>query len=70
MLLNYASRTPSRLASSVLWCRAAKRARALLPARIAIHPGDMRHPLLRHEVDVLLEWARGDIARSGRDLLS
>lgn len=70
VLLNYASRTPSRLASSVLWCRAAKRARALLPARIAIHPGDMRHPLLRHEVDVLLEWARGDIARSGRDLLS
>ena len=70
VLLNYASRTPGRLASSVLWCRAAKRARALLPARIAIHPGDMRHPLLRHEVDVLLEWARGDLARTGRELLS
>lgn len=70
VLLNWASRTPGRLASSVLWCRAAKRARAMLPARVAIHPGDMLHPLLRHEVDVLLEWARGDLARTGRELLA
>ena len=70
IVLNWASRTPGRLASSVLWCRAAKRARAMLPARVAIHPGDMLHPLLRHEVDVLLEWARGDLARTGRELLA
>lgn len=69
VLLNYASRTPGRLVSTVLWCRAARRARAVLPARIAIHPGDMDHPLLRHEVDVLLEWARGDVTRTGRELL-
>jgi predicted deacetylase len=69
VVLNYASRTPGRLASSVLYCRIARRARAILPARVAIHPGDMRHNLLRHEVDGLLEWARGDFVSSGRRLL-
>lgn len=69
VLLNYASRSPGRLVSTVLWCRTARRARALLPARIAIHPGDMHHPLLRHEIDVLLDWARGDVVRTGRELL-
>lgn len=69
VVLNYASRTPGRLASSVLYCRVARRARAVLPARVAIHPGDMRHPLLRHEVDDLLRWAQGDFVTKGRALL-
>src|SRR5258705_553766 len=56
VVLNYASRTPSRLLSSVAWCRIARPARAVLPARIAIHPADMRYALLRSEVESLLAW--------------
>ena len=41
---------PARLASTVAWCRVARHARALVPARIAIHPGDMRSRLVRDEV--------------------
>lgn len=70
VVLNYASRTPGRLASSVAYCRVARRAGALFPARVAIHPDDMRHPLLRHEVDGLLRWAERDVATSGRALLA
>jgi len=70
VVLNYASRTPARLASSVAYCRIARRAAAVFPARIAIHPGDMRHPILRHEVDGLLAWARGDFVTNGRALLA
>lgn len=70
VVLNYASRTPARLLSSVAWCRIARPARALLPARIAIHPADMRYALLRHEVEALLDWGRGDFAHSGTSLLS
>lgn len=69
VVLNYASRTPGRLASSVAWCRVAKHARALVPARVAIHPRDMLEPLLRHEMDGLLEWARADLVPNGRALL-
>jgi predicted deacetylase len=70
VVLNWASRSPARLASTVAWCRAAKYARAVVPARIAIHPGDMTFLLLRREIARLLEWARGDIVDSGRDLLA
>ncbi len=68
VVLNYASRTPARLFSSVAWCRLARPARRLLPARIAIHPADMRFALLRGEVSSLLDWARGDFARTGTEL--
>ena len=61
VVLNWASRTPLRLLSSVAWCKAARHARALVPARIAIHPADMRFRLLRREIERLLEWARGDV---------
>jgi hypothetical protein len=70
VVLNYASRTPGRLLSSVAWCRIARPAKAIFPARIAIHPADMRYALLRHEVEALLDWARGDFATSGPALLS
>lgn len=68
VVLNYASRTPGRLLSSVAWCRIAKYARAALPARIAIHPADMRFALLRHETRRLLDWAAGDTVDQGRAL--
>ena len=68
VVLNYASRSPGRMASTVLYCRVAKHARALFPARVAIHPADMRVAILRHEVDHLLEWARGDVVARGEEL--
>jgi hypothetical protein len=68
--MNYASRTPSRLLSSVAWCRLARPARRLLPARIAIHPADMRYSLLRSEIESLLAWAEGDFVDTGAALLS
>ena len=70
VVLNYASRTPARLLSSVAWCRIARPARLLLPARIAIHPADMRYALLRDEVQSLLAWGRGDFAETGSSLFS
>jgi predicted deacetylase len=70
LVLNYASRTPSRLFSSVAWCRLARPARALVPTRIAIHPADMRYALLRTEVESLLDWGEGDFVETGAALLS
>lgn len=69
LVLNYASRTPARLFSSVAWCRLARPIRRLLPARVAIHPADMRYALLRHEVASLLAWAEGDFVETGAALL-
>jgi predicted deacetylase len=70
VVLNYASRTPGRLLSSVAWCRIARPARRLLPARIAIHPADMRYALLRGEIESLLAWGAGDFVATGTALLS
>ena len=70
VMLNWASRSPARILSTVAWCRVAKHARAFLPARIAIHPADMRVLLLRREIERLLEWARGDVVERGADLLA
>jgi predicted deacetylase len=68
--LNWATRSPVRLLSSVAWCRTAKVARAFGPARIAIHPGDMRYRLVRGEIERLLDWARGDVVARGIDLFA
>lgn len=70
VVLNFASRTPARLLSSVAWCRLARPARRLLPARIAIHPADMRYALLRSEVASTLDWARGDFVATGDALFA
>jgi len=70
LVLNYASRTPSRLLSSVAWCRIARPARRMLPARIAIHPADMRYALLRSEIESLLSWGEGDFVDTGSALFS
>lgn len=69
LVLNYASRTPGRLLSSVAWCRIARPARRILPARIAIHPADMKYALLRTEIESLLTWAAGDFVATGAALL-
>jgi predicted deacetylase len=70
VVLNYASRTPGRLLSSVAWCRMARPARRVVPARIAIHPADVRFALLRREIEGLLAWGRGDFVPRGSDLLA
>jgi hypothetical protein len=70
VVLNWASRSPARLLSTLAWCRAAKHARALVPARIAIHPGDMGWLVLRREIERLLDWARGDFVRTGAELIA
>jgi predicted deacetylase len=70
VVLNWASRSPGRLLSTIAWCRAAKHARALVPARIAIHPGDMHWLALRREIERLLAWASGDFVATGAGLLS
>ena len=69
VVLNYASRTPGRLLSSVAWCRIARPARRVLPARIAIHPADMKYALLRGEIESLLAWGEGDFVETGAALL-
>jgi predicted deacetylase len=69
VVLNWASRSPGRLLSTVAWCRVAKHARALMPARIAIHPGDMRFLVLRREIERLLAWADGHLVERAADLL-
>jgi predicted deacetylase len=58
LVLNYASRTPSRLFSSVAWVRASRPIERVWPARIALHPGDMRARFLRSESIDLLAWGR------------
>lgn len=70
LVLNWATRSPLRMLSTVAWCRIAKYGRARLPARIAIHPGDMRVRLVRHEIARILDWGRGDFVERGADLLS
>jgi len=70
LVLNFASRTPSRLFSSVAYCRVARPVRRLLPTRIAIHPADMRFALLRHEVESLLAWGKGDFVGTGAELFA
>ncbi len=69
LVLNYATRTPARLFSSVGFCRVATPLAALVPTRIAIHPSDMRFALIRKEVERLLEWGKGHFVRNVRTLL-
>ncbi len=70
VVLNYASRTRLRMLSTVAWCRAAKHARAFFPARIAIHPADLRVPLLRRELRHLLAWGAGDYVPRSQSLFT
>lgn len=64
-VFNYATRTPARLLSTVVYCRAALPLSRLAPARIAIHPGDMRFMLVRRELARLLSSCQGHFAVHG-----
>jgi predicted deacetylase len=59
VVLNYASRSQARLWSTVAYCRVARHAAALFPARVALHPADLQSPILRFELGGLLDWAIG-----------
>jgi predicted deacetylase len=69
-VLNWASRSPLKVIRTVATCRLGKYGRAVMPARVAIHPGDMRLRLLRDEIAKLLAWFKGDFVEHGRDLLA
>jgi hypothetical protein len=69
VVLNWATRSPARMLSTIAWCRVAKHARAFVPARIAIHPADLHVLALRREIARLLAWARGDVVARGADLV-
>lgn len=69
VVLNWATRSPVRLLSTVAWCRVAKYVRGVAPARIAIHPADMRYRLVRQEIERILDWASGDFVARGTDLI-
>lgn len=69
VVLNWATRSPARIVSTLAWCRLARHARAFFPARIAIHPADMGFLAVRRRIEGLLAWARGDFVSRGADLL-
>jgi predicted deacetylase len=69
LVMNWATRSRTRLLASAAWCRLARPARSLLPTRIAIHPADMRSRVAEREVRMALAWATGDFVESGADLL-
>ncbi|HEX4514666.1 MAG TPA: polysaccharide deacetylase family protein [Polyangiaceae bacterium] len=62
LVLNFASRTPARLWSSVAFVRAATPFRRVVRTRIAIHPGDMRSSFLRREVHRVLAAPRAFVS--------
>jgi hypothetical protein len=59
VVLNFASRSTARMWSTVAYCRVATAAAHALPARVAMHPKDLHHALLRDETVRLLAWAEG-----------
>jgi uncharacterized protein len=68
LVLNYATRTRARLLSTLAYCRIASLAGPLFPTRIAIHPMDMRHRVVRDELDRLLSRFRGAFVSKASEL--
>jgi predicted deacetylase len=68
LVLNFASRTPWRLLSSVAFCRVATPLASVAPTRIAIHPADMRFAALRREVSRLLAWGSAHFVTRASEL--
>ena len=68
VVLNWATRSPGRVLSTIAWCRIARHARGFVPARIAIHPADLRVLAVRREIARLLEWAKGDCLEHAAEL--
>lgn len=69
VVLNWATRSRARALASAAWCRAARSVRTAKPTRIAVHPADVRVPMIEREVERALEWAHGDLLSRGSDLL-
>lgn len=69
LVLNFASRSWGRIASTTFFCRAARPLAPFTPTRIALHPGDFGVKLLRHEADSLLAWASKYPQHRGHELL-
>ena len=69
VVLNWATRSPVRLVSTLAWCALAKHARRWLPARIAIHPADLGFLAVRRQIEAMLAWAQGDFVSRGLELL-
>ena len=69
MVYNFASRSVPRIASTSLFCRVARPLSRLLPSRLALHPGDVRSPLLRNELASALDWAAPQAIASAHSLL-
>jgi predicted deacetylase len=64
LLLNFATRSKSRMLATVLFCRAASPLATYEPTRFAIHPGDYRTALVRRQIQALLpRLARDQVAR-------
>jgi len=70
LVLNFASRTRSRVWSSAAFVRVALPMRGVLPTRVAIHPGDVRHAMLSREMRRVLRAARGTFTAVSNDLLA
>jgi uncharacterized protein len=64
LVLNFASRTPARLWSSVAFVRAASPLKRFVRTRIAIHPGDMKSDFLRREVRRVLVASHAFVSAS------
>lgn len=70
IVLNWATRSPGRVVSTIAWCRVARHARHFVATRIAIHPADLRVLATRREIGHLLEWAKGDYVAHAVDLFA
>lgn len=70
VVLNWATRSPGRVVSTIAWCRVAAHARRLFPTRIAIHPADLGVLAIRREIARALDWAKGDYVQRAVDLFS
>jgi predicted deacetylase len=70
MLINWATRSRARLWSTVMFGRVVWRIAQRLPLRIAVHPHDLGHPVVRNEIATLLGRAQGHFVAHAADLWS
>lgn len=56
LLINFATRSFWRMASTVAFARLGRFAAPLAPVRVALHPGDLSRPVLHGEIQRLLDW--------------
>jgi hypothetical protein len=68
LVLNWASRSRGRIASTAVFCELAAPFAPLVPTRVAIHPGDFRIPLLRGAISRTLGRFRGRFVDRAADL--